>query len=65
MGYIAFPEDGSGRLAGALVKVQDTVPVCAPQLSQHVALGALRAGSAWVQQRVAGLAGNRCASPPC
>lgn len=59
VGYIAFPEDGTSRLAGALVKVQDTVPVCAPQLSQHVALGALRTGSAWVQQRVAGLAGNR------
>ena len=49
-------------LGPSLLKVQDTVPICAPQLSQRVALAALEgegAGAAWVAERVAGLRGNR------
>jgi len=70
-GYIAFPEDhiseventDSGLAAGGLgaqfIKVQDTVPICATQLSQHVSIGALEAGREWVMERVAGLDENR------
>lgn len=32
VGYIAYPEDGSGALAAQLLKVQDTIPVCGAQL---------------------------------
>ena len=61
VGYIAFPEAGAGgELGAALLKVQDTVPICPTQLSQHVALAALEAGPAWVAEQVDGLAGNRC-----
>ena len=43
------------------MQVQDTVAICATQISQHVALGALEAGRAWVQHRVAGLGPSRAA----
>lgn len=66
VGYIAFPADAglygsSGDLGEQLLKVQDTVPICAVQLSQHVALGALEAGAEWVAARVAALQPNRAA----
>lgn len=32
VGYVAYPEDGSGALASELLKVQDTIPVCGTQL---------------------------------
>jgi katanin p60 ATPase-containing subunit A1 len=60
VGYVAFPAGGGG-LGAQLLKAQDTIPICAAQLSQHVALGALEAGPAWVAARVAGLAANRAA----
>ena len=41
--------------------MQDTIPVCPTQLSQHLALGAVGAGRAWVAERVDGLAPNRAA----
>lgn len=52
------------RLAPSLLKVQDTVAICAPQASQAAALAALTgagAGKAWVADRVRALAGNRAA----
>ncbi len=56
IGYIAHSPD----LAEALVKVQDTVTVCAPHLGQLLALAAVReAGSTWVREQVAGLVPNR------
>jgi aromatic aminotransferase len=71
-GYIAFPSAGSGdelatpndsgssnSLGMQLLKVQDTVPICAPQLSQQVSLAALEEGREWVLERVANLAGSR------
>ncbi|EFN55891.1 hypothetical protein CHLNCDRAFT_94487 [Chlorella variabilis] len=62
MGYIAYPEAGGGGvLAGELLKVQDTIPVCPTQISQYVALGAVEAGRQWVEEQVGGLAGNRAA----
>lgn len=56
IGYIAHHPD----LAEALVKVQDTITVCAPHLGQLLALVAVReAGAAWVREQVAGLSPNR------
>lgn len=46
-------------LGGQLLKVQDTIPICPPQLSQYVALGALEAGREWVEGKVHSLEGNR------
>jgi aromatic aminotransferase len=46
-------------LGGELLKVQDTIPICPPQLSQYVAIGALKAGREWVKEKVHGLEGNR------
>ena len=56
-GYIAY-RDKHG-LAEQLRKVQDTIPICPPQLSQHVALQATREGRPWVQRQLESLLGNR------
>ena len=56
MGYIAHQ---GAALGEQLLKVQDTIPICPPQLSQHLALGAVAAGRPWVAERVAAIAGNR------
>ena len=56
VGYIAYQ---GGALGEQLLKVQDTIPICPPQLSQHLALGAVSAGRPWVAERVAAIAGNR------
>ena len=58
VGYLAFPEDSGVGLE--LLKAQDTIPICAPQLSQQVALGALEAGRPWVQQQLGSVINNRC-----
>ncbi len=56
IGYIAH----SPALTEALIKVQDTVTVCASHLGQLLALAAIKeAGSDWVRERVRGLASNR------
>lgn len=58
IGYIAYPDfDDEDELGAALLKVQDTILVCAPQLNQHVALGAMRAGSDWPKKKIQELAG--------
>lgn len=56
VGYIAYQ---GAALGEQLLKVQDTIPICPPQLSQHLALGAVAAGRPWVAERVAAIAGNR------
>ncbi len=55
LGYMAVP----AALLPALVKVQDTVLICPPRLSQHAARAALAAGPAWCIPRIAGLADRR------
>ena len=60
VGYLAFPEESGVGLE--LLKAQDTIPICAPQLSQQVALGALEAGRPWVQERLKSVINNRCCS---
>jgi len=60
VGWLAYHKDSN--LASSLLKIQDTVPICAPQLSQRVALAALEgegAGAGWVAEKVKGLEGNR------
>ena len=58
MGYLAYDESNSD-LAESLLKVQDTIPICPTQISQHMALGALREGAPWIAERVASLEANR------
>jgi aspartate/methionine/tyrosine aminotransferase len=55
LGYAAAPR----TLMAELAKVQDTILICAPQLSQHAGLAALEAGSGWCLQRIATLAERR------
>ncbi len=66
VGYLAFSKDCG--LGGQLAKVQDTIPICPPALSQVVAAAALEPGATgveggpgWVAGKVAGLVGNRAA----
>lgn len=59
-GYIAYPNhDGADYVGEHLVRVQDTIPIHAAIVSQRLATAALRQGSAWVQQQVKILGGNR------
>lgn len=58
-GYIAFHKDAPGGLGTELLKVQDTVPICANQLGQLLSIGALEAGRGWVGERVEALEKNR------
>jgi aspartate/methionine/tyrosine aminotransferase len=58
-GYLAYHKDAPGNLADQILKVQDTVPICATQVSQCMSLGALQAGSSWVAKNVAQLEKNR------
>jgi len=60
VGWLASHADSG--LGSSLLKIQDTIPICPPQLSQRVALAALKgegAGTPWVAARVASLRGNR------
>jgi len=52
IGYMAYPE----RLAAAMAKVQDTVLICPPIISQVTAAAAMEAGPAYCRQHVAALA---------
>jgi aspartate/methionine/tyrosine aminotransferase len=52
IGYLVVPE----HLIEAINKIQDTILICAPVISQFAALGALEAGRAYCAERVACLA---------
>ncbi|MCL7022337.1 hypothetical protein MKW94_017237 [Papaver nudicaule] len=58
VGYIAYPTEAEG-LAEQLLKVQDNIPICAPIVSQRLALFSLETGSDWVRNRVKDLVKNR------
>jgi aromatic aminotransferase len=60
IGYIAIPRD-STELATALLKVQDTIPICPSHIGQVAALGALDAGPAWVRPHYSTLDTSRAA----
>lgn len=55
VGYAAVPR----QLMGALAKVQDTVLISPPQVSQRAALAALHAGPAWCRPRIVALGDRR------
>jgi aspartate/methionine/tyrosine aminotransferase len=55
VGVLAHPPE----LGPELLKVQDTAVICPTVISQHAALGALRAGPGWVRERVRALAPQR------
>ncbi|MEY4759310.1 MAG: Aminotransferase class-I [Cyanobacteriota bacterium] len=55
LGYMAVP----AALLSALYKLQDTVLICPPRLTQHAARAALAAGPAWCAPRLAALAVRR------
>ncbi len=69
VGYIALSskkgsngDDGAGTVAyNEMLKVQDTIAICASRISQMVALGALQAGREWVYERVTTLDVGRAA----
>ncbi len=52
IGYVVFPTD----LLEAMNKVQDTNLICAPVVSQMLALEVLKYGRAWVQPKIDALA---------
>jgi aspartate/methionine/tyrosine aminotransferase len=52
VGYVAYPAD----LRPAMEKVQDTNLICAPVVSQLIALEALKLGRDWVRPRIEALA---------
>ncbi len=51
VGYMTIPD----LLVDAVIKIQDTVLVCPPQMSQSAALGALQAGRSYCASHLAGL----------
>ncbi|KAM7275090.1 hypothetical protein ACFE04_016956 [Oxalis oulophora] len=54
VGYIAYPDEAED-LRTQFLKVQDNVAICAPIISQHVALHCLEAGREWVKDKVKSL----------
>jgi aromatic aminotransferase len=57
-GYVVTHQDAKG-LYDNLMKVQDTIPIAPPRLSQIVALGALQAGKEWVYEQYGTLEESR------
>lgn len=55
IGWMVFPE----KLEAALRKIQDTIIICPPVISQYAALGALAAGAAYVREKLRGIAAVR------
>ena len=55
---IAYPSE-TEALRTQLLKVQDNVAICAPVISQYVALFCLEAGNEWVIDKVKSLGENR------
>ncbi|KAK9149790.1 hypothetical protein Scep_008547 [Stephania cephalantha] len=55
---IAYPTEVKG-LAEQLLKIQDNIPICAPIISQRLALYSLETGTEWVRDKVKDLVKNR------
>jgi aspartate/methionine/tyrosine aminotransferase len=55
IGWMVYP----AALEAALRKIQDTVIICPPVISQHAAVGALGAGRGFVQEKLRDLAAVR------
>ncbi|MDP3073119.1 MAG: pyridoxal phosphate-dependent aminotransferase [Opitutaceae bacterium] len=52
IGWMVYPE----KLEAALRKIQDTIIICPPVISQHAAIGALAAGTPYVREQLRALA---------
>mmetsp|Transcript_18364 Transcript_18364/g.38389 ORF Transcript_18364/g.38389 Transcript_18364/m.38389 type:complete len:192 (+) Transcript_18364:938-1513(+) len=60
VGYLAYHTGSENAdILSQIIKVQDTIPICPPQLSQRLAVAALGAGKSWVTDQVSKLDGNR------
>lgn len=55
IGYMVIPE----ALSEAVGKIQDTVLICPPVVSQYAALGALDAGADYAKEKIATIAASR------
>jgi aspartate/methionine/tyrosine aminotransferase len=55
IGWAVYP----AALEPAMIKIQDTIVICPPAISQMAAIGALTAGRAWVSGHVRALAQTR------
>jgi aspartate/methionine/tyrosine aminotransferase len=55
IGAMVVPE----HLLMAVRKIQDTILICAPVISQYAAIGALEAGAAYCRERLKAIAGVR------
>jgi aspartate/methionine/tyrosine aminotransferase len=55
IGYMVIP----ARLTEAVRKIQDTILICPPVISQHAAIGALAAGPGYPRQHLAALSATR------
>jgi aspartate/methionine/tyrosine aminotransferase len=55
IGWMVFPE----KLEAAMRKIQDTLLICPPVISQYAAIGALAAGANFVKEKLRGIAGVR------
>jgi aspartate/methionine/tyrosine aminotransferase len=51
IGYMVMPR----QLLDAVKKIQDTILICAPVISQYAALGALQTGSAYCTEKLKGI----------
>jgi aspartate/methionine/tyrosine aminotransferase len=51
IGYMVVPE----HLMTSIKKIQDTILICAPVISQFAAMGALQAGTVWCRERIAAI----------
>jgi aspartate/methionine/tyrosine aminotransferase len=51
VGYMVLPE----HLLVSVKKIQDTILICAPVISQYAAVGALQAGTTFCQERLAAI----------
>ncbi len=52
IGYMVIPE----RLFEPIRKIQDTLLICPPVISQYAAVGALQAGQAWAREHIRSIA---------
>jgi aspartate/methionine/tyrosine aminotransferase len=55
IGYMVIPE----QLLGSVKKIQDTILICPPVISQYAALGALQVGASYCKEHISAIASVR------
>jgi len=55
IGYMVIPE----HLLGSVKKIQDTILICPPVISQYAALGALQVGASYCKEHISAIASVR------